>query len=316
VTDGIEQTVDKHAAHSPAVEPRVAAADMHVKLCVIALTVVWAAAMRGRCGLRFTLADVCGWGGLLIGLSVVASYYQHRRHPRFSTTIQVLIQLVAFCPSFVVLMYAIAASGHPLVDPELTRLDTTLGYHESAVVGWVSAHPTANRFFTIAYVTLMPQTLLAIVVLGLFDDGLALRRFILRFMVCALITAGLFLWFPAAGPFTIQGYQPTSVQTHYLTHFRAMRDGATLTLRWKDVEGLITFPSFHATWAVLLALAYWKRRLLFALFAALNMVVVVSTLTTGWHYLIDVLSGVVMCFLVLIALRPLEKWLYAPPTAA
>lgn len=316
MTDGTEQTVDKRAAHSPAVESRVAAADMRVKLGVAALTVVWAAAMSGRFGLRFTSADVCGWGGLLVGLSVVALYYQHRRHARFSTTIQVLLHLVAFCPSFVVLMYAIAASGHPLADPELTRFDAALGFHESAVVGWARAHPTANGFFTAAYVTLMPQTLLAIVVFGLFDDGLALRKFILRFMVCALITAGLFLWFPAAGPFTIQGYQPTDVQTHYLTHFRAMRDGATLTLRWNEVEGLITFPSFHATWAVLLALAYWKRRLLFPLFAALNAVVVVSTLTTGWHYLIDVLGGVVVCFLVLIALRPLEQWLYAPPNAA
>jgi membrane-associated phospholipid phosphatase len=313
VTDGIEQAVDKRATHSPAVESRVAAADMRVKLGVTALTVVWAAAMSGRCGLRFTFADVCGWGGLLVGLSVVALYYQRRRQARFSTTIQVLIHLVAFCPSFVVLMYAIAATGHPLVDPELTRFDAALGYHVSAVVGWVRAHPTANISFTAAYVTLMPQTLLAIIVLGLFGDGIALRKFILRFMACALITAGLFLWFPAAGPFTIQGYQPTSAQTHYLTHFRAMRDGATLTLRWKEVEGLITFPSFHATWAVLLALAYWKRRLLFPLFAALNAIVVVSTLTTGWHYLIDVLSGIAVSLLAFVLLRPLEKWLYSPP---
>jgi membrane-associated phospholipid phosphatase len=310
--DGIEQTAAKRATHSLAVESSIASADMRVKLGLVALTVVWAAAMSRRCGLRFTVADVCGWGGLLVGLSVVALYYQRRRRARFAATVQVLIHLVAFCPSFVVLMYGIAASGHPLVDSALTRLDATLGFHESAVVMWVSSHPTTNVPFRTAYVTLMPQTLLVIVVLGLFDDGIALRKFMLRFMVCALITAGLFQWFPAAGPFTSQGYQPTGSQAHYLAHFRAMRDGATLALRWKEVEGLITFPSFHATWAILLALAYWRRRVLFPLFAALNLAVVVSTLTSGWHYLTDVLGGIVVCILVLISLRPLEKWLYAP----
>ncbi len=313
--DHIERAVDAQAGHSLAVESSVAAADMRVKLGLITLTVGWAATMSGRCGLRFTLADVCGWGGLLAGLFVVALYYQQRRRARFATAVEVLIQLVAFCPSFVVLMYAIAASGRPLVDSELTHLDAVLGFRESVVVRWTHSHPVAGNFLATTYGTLMPQTLLAIIVLGLFDDGIALREFILRFMVCALVTAGLFLWFPAAGPFVSQSYQPTDVQSHYLTHLHAMRDGATLALRWKEVEGLITFPSFHATWASLLALAYWRRRVLFPLFAALNAIVVVSTLTTGWHYLVDVLGGIIVCVLVLVSLRPLEKRLYTPPNA-
>ena len=308
--DEIEQAVDRRAKNSRVVESRVATADMRVKLGLIALTVGWAAAMSGRCGLRFALADVFGWGGLLAGLIVVALFYERHRRARFATTVQVLIQLVAFCPSFVVLMYAIAASGRPLVDSELTHLDAVLGFRESAIVQWTHMHPAVGSLFTTTYATLMPQTLLAIIVLGLFDDGIALRKFILRFMVCALVTAGLFLWFPAEGPFISQSYQPTDDQAHYLTHLHAMRDGATLALRWKDVDGLITFPSFHTTWAVLLALAFCRRPRLFPLFATVNALVVVSTLTTGWHYLMDVLGGILVCLLAVVSLRPLEKWLY------
>ena len=83
-----------------------------------------------------------------------------------------------------------------------------------------------------------------------------------------------------------------------------------MALRWKDVDGLITFPSFHTTWAVLLALAFLRRRRLLPLFATLNVIVIVSTLTTGWHYLVDVLGGIAVCLLAVVSLRPLEKRLY------
>jgi len=60
---------------------------------------------------------------------------------------------------------------------------------------------------------------------------------------------------------------------------------------WRDAEGIITFPSFHATWAVLLMAAFAGQRRLFPAAVALNLLVIASTLPIGMHYGVDAIVG-------------------------
>jgi len=60
----------------------------------------------------------------------------------------------------------------------------------------------------------------------------------------------------------------------------------------RGAEGLITFPSFGAAWAIFLAWSMRERKWLFTVSYFLNTAVIVSTLTTGWHYFSDTLAGV------------------------
>ena len=121
------------------------------------------------------------------------------------------------------------------------------------------------------------------------------------------MTAALFFLFPALGPFTAYGFSPNADQTRYLDHLQSLREGRRLLVTWKEAEGLITFPSFHTTWAILLALAFRHRTRLFAASVFLNTLVVISTLTTGWHYLSDVLGGILVSAIVLVPLSLLER---------
>ena len=89
---------------------------------------------------------------------------------------------------------------------------------------------------------------------------------------------------------------PSADQAHYLEHFRELRAGARSGLSFLDAEGLITFPSFHTVWALLLVAAC--PRPLKAASVVLNSAVIVATLTTGWHYLSDVLAGIVVYYAV------------------
>ena len=79
-----------------------------------------------------------------------------------------------------------------------------------------------------------------------------------------------------------------------------MRGGLRSGLSLADTEGLITFPSFHTVWALLLVAACPRPAKAFSV--VLNAAVIVATLTTGWHYLADVLAGIVVfyvaCWLV------------------
>ena len=112
-------------------------------------------------------------------------------------------------------------------------------------------------------------------------------------MVAGLIVLACFLVAPAIGPCAVA---PSADQAHYLEHFRELRAGARGGLDLADAEGLITFPSFHTVWALLLVAAC--PRPLKAASVLLNAAVIVATLTTGWHYLSDVLAGIVVYYAV------------------
>jgi membrane-associated phospholipid phosphatase len=129
-------------------------------------------------------------------------------------------------------------------------------------------------------------------------------------MVCVWITFLIFWAFPAEGPFMGFGFQPSAEQASYLEHMRALRAGEYGSFTYRYAEGLVTFPSFHTIAALLCAMAYVHRRLLFFPFAILNAAVILSTITTGWHYLSDVLAGIAVYGAVLAVTRLLEPWLY------
>lgn len=282
-------------------------ADARLKLGLTTATVFCAAAIIAAVGLHFPPADLLEPLGLVALLYGVAWFYQRRNVPTFVSSLTALAHLVLFCPAFATLMYAIASTHRPLVDASLIQLDLTCGFCAPDFVAWVRAHHSLNVVLAVVYDTLLPQTILAIAVLGFSGDRQSLDKFILRFMVCALVTAALFFFFPATGPFAAFGFSPNADQARYLDHLQSLREGRRLLVTWRDAEGLITFPSFHTTWAILLALAFQHRPLLFKIIAILNALVIVSTLTTGWHYLSDVLGGILVAVVVLLLLNLLEK---------
>jgi len=67
-----------------------------------------------------------------------------------------------------------------------------------------------------------------------------------------------------------------------------------LDLAYRD--GLICFPSFHTILAVLAGVALWSIPYLRWAAAALAALIVVSTVTTGTHYVVDVVAGLGVAF--------------------
>jgi len=121
-------------------------------------------------------------------------------------------------------------------------------------------------------------------------------------VLAALATLVLFAFFPAEGPFGKYGLAPSVVQQHYLEHFYGLRGGGWRQFSFADAEGLVTFPSFHPVWAIFLFLAVRRRRWWIAVPAAvLNAAVILSTMTTGWHYLADVSAGAALAAVICLA---------------
>ena len=239
------------------------------------------AAFLGAIGCGFTVAGIPRLAivGAVLGLAA----YHYRHVEQFRLCISALWLAVIFSSGFVVLTYLVARLAPPLIDDWLIRCDGWLGF--STIRPLRNTH--LGMFLTIAYYSLLPQTAATIAVLGLLNRREPLERFLQQMMVAGLIVLGCFLFVPAIGPCRVA---PSADQAHYLEHFQALRAGARTGLSLADAEGLITFPSFHTVWALLLVAAC--PRPLKAVSVLLNAAVIVATLTTGWHYLSDVLAGI------------------------
>jgi membrane-associated phospholipid phosphatase len=81
------------------------------------------------------------------------------------------------------------------------------------------------------------------------------------------------------------------------------RDGALRHLELLGLGGIVTFPSFHATSAVLFAWALWAVRWLRPFALLVNGAMLAATPLNGGHYFIDVIAGVVIAVLSIVAAR-------------
>lgn len=250
------------------------------------------------CGARSLIVpprDLLAPVGLLLALAGLAVYYRRRGETAFDLSLTSLAQIVAFVTAYIMLMYAVATFARPLIDQQLAAFDAWCGITVPILRNWADAHPFVNLLLNFAYDTLLYQTAWVLIVLGLSDDRAALEEFIASFMISGLISLGLFAMFPADGPFVTYGLQPSLDQAQFLDHFHSLREGTRTLVSYRGAEGLITFPSFHVAWAIVVA---WSlrhcRRPMFVATLVLNLLVIASTMTTGWHYCADVLGGAVV----------------------
>ena len=210
----------------------------------------------------------------------------------FSNLLVGFLCMVAFSLCLAVLTYAGTPLNAPLADWWLIKADAALGVHLPTIVDWSENHAWISFAMNRAYYSVLPSTLLALVVLGLDSDVRRLRDFVNYFIIAGLITTAIYFVFPAEAPAAAFGYEATAAQQRFVDHFHGLRSGQMTLISMNNLEGLITFPSFHTTWAILLAFAFRPYRWLFWPMLLLNAAVCISTVTTGWHYATDVLGGI------------------------
>lgn len=200
--------------------------------------------------------------------------------------LRALATLVGFSAGFTLLMEAVAATGRPLVDHYLAAIDAYLGLSAPRTVAAVSRYPALSVILICAYFSAIPQTCIVMFALA---ERAGLWVFLKRFIIAAQITLCFFYFFPAEGV-------ATNITPQIAARFYALRDGATLS--WQQAQGIITFPSFHTAWALILVATFWNTRLRWPA-VALNAVMIVSTVTTGGHYYVDVFAGALVGALVI-----------------
>ena len=186
-----------------------------------------------------------------------------------------------------------ATFAFQLRDQLWQSLDAHLGISIPAMMAFVARHQTMNRVLTDCYNwSLHPLVLGAIFLPTFLGKRVAAQRFVLSNAMSFVLALPFMLFLPAIGPWAGWHFTPSPLQQQCEATIHALRQGSLII---KDTfGGIVCLPSFHVFWAVVSAYALYPFRILRYPAMFLAFLITVSTMTTGWHYGVDVLAGLLM----------------------
>jgi len=233
-------------------------------------------------------------GALLALLLAGAAFYRWRRLEKAVNLIMMTFWGVVVTNLYLLPEHLAARRDVAYGDGLLARMDAALGVEVPDVLRLMDAVPAVARLLAVAYGLLIVLVMLAVMVPPMCGRMDKAKEYAVACLFAAAVSIPFLAVFRAVGPWSVYGYPPSPEQEGTMRTLLALKSGAPFVLDLGNHDGLICFPSFHAALAVLAAAALWPVRYLRWPATVLAALIVVSTVTTGWHYVSDVLGGLLL----------------------
>ena len=231
---------------------------------------------------------------------------------RWMPEVMLLLTFLYWLPGAITMAdYLVLPWSLPLVDAWLAAPEEALGLTHPVSFAWFERNGLVGPFERI-YGILENQILL----LAAYYILVKRSTFRLWQYISTLAFAGVAsvvpMWaFPARGPTAHYAgeYPVAPPQLDYLIVLDSLRAGEMFD--YVTIAGLLSCPSFHTVFALLLIRAWADApKPLFALAAVANSLVVVSTIPIGSHYLVDIVGGIAWTLMAVFAVdRLADAWL-------
>lgn len=255
--------------------------------------------------------------GDLIAIALCAAFFHKMRFP---ADVIIFTHLAALCiilpTSGLTLSYLLASIPIPLHDETLIKIDNFFGFDWLTYIGWLNEHPKLAKLLSFAYDSMVMQISLVMLVLCFANRVDQAQRFVGGLILTSFITIVLAAIFPAVAGYIHYGinlddYHNLKPAAAYLHKdgILGLRDGTLHTIGI-NMQGIVTFPSFHTVIAVLLIYACWPLLSIRWMVASWNVLMIISTMGDGGHYLSDVMGGIAVA---LVAIYAMQKMLPQPP---
>jgi membrane-associated phospholipid phosphatase len=188
-----------------------------------------------------------------------------------------------------------ALSGpFPFRDLWLQSADAALGFDWAAYVAFISRYSLLAAALKLAYASLQPQFFLVGAVVALAGQRERLTIYTRAIGVTLAVTLVIFIFMPA---------RAHGAGT-WITALDYMRSAGPHAISFDDMNGIITFPSFHTQSACLFIWACWRMPYLRWPVLILNLALIAATPVDGVHYGVDVLAGVLIAVATIFLLSP------------
>lgn len=218
--------------------------------------------------------------------------------------------LIGFTAAASVLNAMLLTVAGPRIDAMLAGADAALGFDWPAMMRAMADHPSLLRILFAVYGVLLPEIALAVVLLGLLGRIGTLYRFVLAVAIGALICFLIWTLFPAFGAMSVYHFDPALAArlgvpvdgAYGDALIRMLHDGPG-RIAPDNVKGLIGFPSYHATLALLLIWYLRDVRWLRWAVLVLNGLVIFATPIEGGHHWVDVFAAVPVAALSILLAR-------------
>jgi PAP2 superfamily len=207
--------------------------------------------------------------------------------------------------------YATVALKWPVRDALLARADAAMGVDVPTLTAWTRGHPALTRVLVFCYSTFTAQIFLVPVGLGLIlRERSALWEYAFHFHVCLAVCLVMLALVPTEFSFTYYRLTPLMGVTHVTHQFEALRAGTLTSIRFDDLDGMISFPSFHVAVGLIVTWAFRQRWWTVVPLIVVNVGATAATFLTGVHYVVDSIGSVVLVTISVLVWRRLARlWL-------
>lgn len=308
----VQQSAELAAFAAPAALPRCSTSGCHTSL--ILATLAYLLAFGGAALLNVKTPILDGVPLYLMAAGFLC-FWGHAILPRFhrpALFVEGACIVFALGLSLACLSYLGPITALPLRDTDMIWLDRRMGFDWLQIMRGFDHQHFLLTIMNGAYATFTSQLIGTVLVLIAFKRARDLDRFFVTF-ICASVFAELAsVLVPTLGPMLTLGKNASF--SHLNTFGRAtgqivlaLRDGNLRVVDLKAVDGIISFPSLHAAVAVIVPYTLRWNKPLFWPILALDCVMLASAIPSGDHYLSDVLGGIVVAVLAILAAGPVQQ---------
>ena len=184
---------------------------------------------------------------------------------------------------------AVQLTPYPPIDANIVAFERYFGINLLDIVIWTNAHPSLERVLRFAYATLSYQIALPGIIAIFLGFREELHEYCVLMILTMLIGFSFYYFFPTTAPASV--FAPE--------HFRESQVATGLKF-WQIHQhippetssgGLIALPSFHVIWAWLGMYMLRKKWFLMLLLVPLNILLSISCVLLGWHYITDLVAS-------------------------
>ena len=228
-------------------------------------------------------------------LALATMVYRYwRPAPRLADLTSITLKIFLILILGILISFGAATLGgeFPYRDLWLSSADAALGFDWNAYVAFVARHPTVAAALALAYGSMRIQFFVVGVILALSGQRERMQRYALAVGLTLAVTLLIFVFMPARA-------HGGGTWVEALDYMRANGGHA---ISFDNLNGIVTFPSYHTQSACLFVWACWRTAYLRWPVLGLNLALVGATPVNGVHYAVDVLAGVVIAAAVVILL--------------